>query len=957
MVVTPFSPKRALPADDGPAVAYVGDRYAFEEFQLWPTSRVLARNDAPVPLGARALDILVALVERAGQVVDKAELFARVWPNRFIEESNLRVHVAAVRKALGDGRSGTRFIASVPGRGYTFVAQVVRTPGRDGEADRQGASVTYGDYEGLPAALTRIFGRDEVVAEIADLLPRKRLVAITGTGGIGKTAVALAVAQRVANAYRDGVQIVDLAPLAHPALVAAHLASLLRLPALEKEPLQRILTHLQPRAQLIVLDNCEHVIDSVSDIAEAILARAPDVHLLGTSREPLRAAGEWVQRLTPLAVPPATPALNAAEAMRFAAVQLFVERLRAYDGSFALADSDACVIAEICARLDGLPLAIELAATRVPLFGLHGLAARLDDRFSILTKGRRTADPRHRTLAAMIDWSYEGLSDGERTVFRRLSVLRSPFTIEAADAIANDRPVDNFSMVDVLDDLLQKSLIVADSSSGVTRYRLLESLRLYAFTKLLANREAEHMRRRHAQYWYERSVGSGDNWIEVPKADWLIKHSTDIADLRAALDWAFAPQGDAALGIRIAAASAPMWFKMLLLPELRRYLEYAIALSEGMTEIDAAVRIRLHVALGHAIFHAIGPVPEVAKALSAGLGIAQRAGDLNSQLQFLWALYGHYSTAGEYEPMASAVAQVAEIHARHAEPIVAATYHRMAALSSHLLGDQEEALRHAEEALRYPAVQRHDGGFVYDHKTASSAHYCRALWMLGRPDQAAQVVGATIEHALRIDQPFAFGYFLVLGACPVAIWNGDLAAVRRYVALLLDEAIGVPLTIWRTEGEFYARVLAFLDAPESERSPAHVAQLLGKRLTLYQAERLSTFARQLLHPEPLAAALRGATNWCTAEILRKHGEILLASDSANGRSEAESLLLRSMDISRTQQALFWELRSATSLARLWRDSGRTAQAREILNRVYERFTEGLATRDLIEAKTLLDALH
>lgn len=955
MMVTP---ERPLVPDNDPAVAHVGDRYAFEKFELWPASRVLTHNNVPVQLGARALDILIALVERAGQVVDKTELFALVWPNRFIEESNLRVHIAAVRKALSDGRSGTRFIASVPGRGYTFVAEVVRTPRQDGKADRQEPSVTSLDHAGFPAALTRIFGRDDVVAEIAEQLPRKRLVTITGTGGIGKTAVALAVALRVANTYRDGVQIIDLAPLAHPALLAAHLASLLRLPALDEQgPLQKILAHLRPRAQLIVLDNCEHVIGAASEIAEAILAHAPDVHLLSTSREPLRAAGEWVQRLTSLAVPRSTPTLTAAEAMRFAAVQLFVERLRAWDGSFALADDDARVIAEICARLDGLPLAIELAATRVPLFGLRGLADRLDDRFSILTKGRRTAVPRHQTLSAMIDWSYEALSDGERTVWRRLSVLPGFFTIDAADAIANDRPADNFSMVDVLDDLLQKSLIVSDSSSGESRYRLLESLRLYAFSKLLENQEADSMRRRHAQYWYERSIGSGDNWIEVPKADWLAKHSSDIADLRAALDWAFAPGGDPVLGVRIAAAAAPVWFKLLLLPELRRYLEHAIALSEGMTDIEDAVRIRLNVALGHAIFHGIGPIPEVAKALSAAWSVAQRAGDLNSQLQTLWALYGHYSTYGDYEPMAAAVSQVAAILAKHPEPIVAATYHRMAALSMHLLGEQESARHHGEEALRYPAVQRHDGGFVYDHKTASSAHYCRALWMLGRSDEAAQVVGATLEHANRIEQPFAFGYFLVFGACPLAIWTGNLAPLRQYIDLLLDEAFGIPHTIWRTEGEFYARLLAFLDAPESERSPAYVAQLLGERLTPYQAERLSTFARQLLHPEPLAEALRGATNWCTAEILRKRGEILLASDRENGKSEAENLFLRSIDISQRQRALSWELRSANSLARLWHQSGRTAHARDILSRVYERFTEGFATRDLIEAKSLLASLH
>ncbi|MGA7859933.1 MAG: hypothetical protein WCA11_18490, partial [Terracidiphilus sp.] len=634
----------------------------------------------------------------------------------------------------------------------------------------------------------------------------------------------------------------------------------------ENEPLQKVLTYLRPRAQLIVLDNCEHVIAAVSEIAEAILAHAPEIHLLPTSREPLRAAGEWVQRLAPLAIPPSTPELNAAEAMHFAAVQLFVERLRAWDGSFELADGDARVIADICARLDGLPLAIELAATRVPLFGLPGLSDRLDDRFNILTKGRRTAVQRHQTLGAMIDWSYEGLSDSEKTVFRRLSVFRSSFTIEAADAIARDAPDDNFSMVDVLDDLLQKSLIVSDSTGGEPRYRLLESLRLYAFTKLLENQEVDQIKRRHARYWYERSIGSGDNWIEVPKADWLARHRSDIADLRAALDWAFAPGGDPALGVRIAAASAPVWFKMLLLPELRRYLEHAIAISDGMAEIDDAVRLRLNVALGHAIFHGIGPIPEVAKALSTAWTIAQRAGDLNAQLQTLWALYGHYSTYGDYGPMETAVAEVAAIFAKHPEPIVAATYNRMAALSLHLLGEQEKALGHAEEALRYPAVQRHDGGFVYDHKTASSAHYCRILWMLGCADRAMRVAASTIEHANRIEQPFAFGYFLVFGACPIAIWNGDLDALRGHVELLLDESFGVPLTIWRLEGEFYARVLTFLDVPENVRSADHVARLLGERLTPYQAERLSTFAPQVVHPQALAGALRGGTNWCSAEV-------------------------------------------------------------------------------------------
>jgi len=307
--------------------------------------------------------------------------------------------------------------------------------------------------------------------------------------------------------------------------------------------------------------------------------------------------------------------------------------------------------------------------------------------------------------------------------------------------------------------------------------------------------------------------------------------------------------------------------------------------------------------------------------------------------------------------MAVAVSDVAALLAQHPMPIVAATYHRMSALSLHLLGDQDAALPHAEEALRYPAIQRHDGGFVYDHETASSAHYCRILWMTGRAERANQVLTHTLEHVNRIDQVFAFGYFLVFGACPIAIWNGDLAGLQHYVDLLLDEAIGVPLTIWRTEGEFYARVLAILEMPESQRGWANVAQLFRQELTPYQAERLSTFAQHMLHPEPLAQALAGATNWCTAEILRRHGEALLTVDGANRLPEAEALFLKAIEISRKQNALVWELRNSLSLAKLWRETARTAQARDILIHACDRFPEGSTMPELVEAKAWLNALR
>jgi predicted ATPase/DNA-binding winged helix-turn-helix (wHTH) protein len=595
-------------ADGPPATTQRSGAILFGQFRLVPEARMLTRNGAPIQLGARALDILITLIERAGQLVSKAELIAAVWPTTFVEESNLRVNVAALRRALGDDGSEARFVVSVPGRGYMFIADGGGDPTLALSDDANGR-----DY--APVPLVRLVGRDDIADEIAGRLRVHRLVTIAGTGGMGKTVVALAIAHQLAGAFRDGVQVVDLGSLAGRVALDAHLASLLRLPAPTTYELQYIIAHLRTRHMLIVFDNCEHVIESVSEIVEVILKGAPEVHILATSREPLRATGEWVQRLGPLAVPPVSRALRAAEALEYPAVQLFMERVLACHECRELADADAAVVTEICTRLDGLPLAIELAAARVPLFGLRGLAERLDDRFSILTQGRRTALPRHQTLEAMIDWSYGTLSEEEQIVWCRLAVFRGAFTIAAAAAIGNDPLADQAGIIDILASLVEKSLLSVDARAGETRYRLLESLRFYALDKLSEHGEPQAARRRHAQYWYERCVESCYDWQKTPTAEWLSKKSNDVADIRAALEWAFTCAGDPILGIRLTAACAPLWFKMLLLPELQQYLEHAIQLAPGFTEIEETLVMRLHVALANSIFHTLGAVREVREAL------------------------------------------------------------------------------------------------------------------------------------------------------------------------------------------------------------------------------------------------------------------------------------------------------------------------------------------------------
>jgi predicted ATPase/DNA-binding winged helix-turn-helix (wHTH) protein len=929
----------------------------FGSFRLSPSTRLLTRNGTPVHLGDRALDILIALVERRGQVVSKKELFEIVWPKTFVEESNLRVNVAVLRKALGEGQPGARFITNIPGRGYAFIAEVQRSGVP--EADVAPSASSMGDgRSNLPAALNPIVGRDEIVARIAEELPGRRFITITGAGGIGKTAVALAVADRISGTYRDGVRLLDLATLTGASLVVAQLASLLRLPTADAQPLDSVVAHLRTRSLLLVFDNCEHVVDAASAIAEEILKRAAQVHILATSREPLRAAGENVQRLAPLASPPPAKTLTLQQALVFPAARLFVDRVLACDASLMITDDDAPAIAEICSRLDGLPLAIELAAGRASLFGIRGLADRLDDRFSILTKGLRTAVPRHQTLVALIDWSYQTLPADEKTVWRRLSVFNGIFTLEAATAIGSIEAADPLSVIDALDGLVEKSLVAVEVLASETRYRMLESLRLYAFGKLLENEEADCVRRSHAEYYYRCSFGSGDNWLETPTAQWLQSHSGDITEIRAAINWAFST-GDPVLAMKLISASAPFWFKLLLVPELRGLLEHALRLAPGISQIDEELLMRLHVALAHSIFHTLGPVHEVSRSLNSALAIADRRGDVDAQLQILWARLENFASKGYYADMTPSLERVRSIMIDRPELPVASLYNRLAALACHLLGEQSEALRHAELALDRAAVKQradHDNVFVYDHKTATSAHYSRILWITGRPDSAREVMRSAVQEALAIDQPFTRGFLLVMAAVPVSLWTGDLQGARGHVAALLDVASGIAFNVWRSTGMIYQQVLEFLESAGDAHSamPGQISS--DGSLTPFLMDSLATFSWELLNPRLAAASAHEGVHWCTAEILRARGKTLLAGATAQDRQAAQELFQRSIEISRAQKALSWELRSATSLARLWRAENRTAQAVDLLAGVYQRFTEGFATQDLIEAKALLDSL-
>ncbi|WEF33821.1 ATP-binding protein [Pseudoduganella chitinolytica] len=452
---------------------------AFGAFRLVPHERALYRGDAPVRLSGRAFDVLLALVERAGTVVAKDELIARVWPHTVVEEGNLRVHVGALRKALGSDQS---YVENVVGRGYCFVAPL-RSP-RIAQA--------------IPAAALarpRLVGRDALLDQLAAQLPAQCLLTIVGPGGMGKTVVALSLAARVAPAFDNAVHIVDLAAVTAPARLVEALARSLDVPGTPALP--DLLGRLHGRRALLVLDGCEHLVDAVADLAATILREAPRVHVLATSREPLRGGGEWVHRLAPLALPPAQVEEPAA-LLRYAAVQLFVERVGADGATLTLGRHNAAAVADICRRLDGIPLALELAAGRAAFFGVHELALRLSDCFAVLTRGRRTALPRHQTLRATLDWSYDMLAPEEQAVLRRLAVFSGAFTLAAAADVAHGAEVAPAAVAERVAALAAKSLVGIEADGAAVQYRLLGTTRSYALDKLRAAGEEDMAARRLA---------------------------------------------------------------------------------------------------------------------------------------------------------------------------------------------------------------------------------------------------------------------------------------------------------------------------------------------------------------------------------------------------------------------------------------------------------------------------
>ena len=946
-----------------------GDIIEFGRFRLRRRDRTLLADGVKLDLGARAIDVLLALIDAGETMLSKDELLSRVWPDAIVEENNLHVQVFALRRALGADRD---LIRTVPRHGYRFTGHVTAAA-RSASAAQVGPGPTVSSASNLPIQVGELIGREADLQQVVELQTTYRLLTLTGPGGIGKTSLALAAAWRLVDRYPDGVWLADLATLADPNLVLPAIAAVLDLRGLPSPLLpEHVAASLESRRLLLLLDTCEHLIEPVVRIAEALLHGAPYVQLLATSREPLRAEGECVYHVPALAVP-GDEITDTEAQLHHSAVRLFVARARLGGVRLQVDDDRARTISGICRRLDGIPLAIELAAARAVALGVRSVAAGLDDRFRLLTGGRRTALPRQQTLRATLDWSYELLSKAERAVLRRLAIFPGGFELEAAEAIVATTDGEGPDVLDSLANLVAKSLITRDGTNVPVRYRLLDTTLAYAREKLEESGEFAEVARRHAEYFQKLFERAETEWDARPTAEWIITYARHIDNVRASLNWAFSAGGDATVGVALTAAAVPLWFELSLVDECVGWIERGLAALDAVPgQVVERRTMQLNAALGWLQMYASAKVENSVAAWKVALRMAEKLGDTDYQLRALWALWADRMNHDEYReslPLASRFRGLAAEAGDTADRLVG---DRMTGFSLHFLGNQTGARECIERMLgRYvpPVSRSHTVQFHFDQRVTAHIMLARILWLQGFADQALRNVESNIEHAVSINHTLSLANALAQAACPVALLAGDFAAAEHYIEMLRRHTTMHALDVWHAQADCFDGELAIRRGnPDRGLSllRAAVAYLQRAGFVQYQTVFLLALARGLASAgEPAAgrAVVEDALvrceatgeSWCLAELQRVRGETLLLEEAPGCFEAAETAFLQSLSTARAQNVLSWELRSAMSLGRLWQRR-RRAGARDLLASVYARFSEGFGTADLIDAAALLDQL-
>jgi predicted ATPase/DNA-binding winged helix-turn-helix (wHTH) protein len=945
----------------GDLAARAPKSFAFGPFVLIPERQLLLKGEAPVRIGSRALDILTALVERPGELVNKRELMARAWPSTIVEEGNLKVNMAALRRVLGEGSGSAQYIATVIGRGYRFTAPVQSSE----SAGLALASTTAAAAsKSLPLETARIFGRANVIDAVRRDLEESRLVSIVGAGGIGKTTVAIAAAHAVARECADGAAFIDLATISDAQFIPAAIASALGLGVTGGDQLASIVHTLKSQQKILLFDNCEHLLPAVAAAVDRFVRQLDDVRILATSREPLGIRGERLHRLPGLECDP-RESPTADEARTFPAVELFATRASERAG-YRLTDTDTPAVAEICRRLDGNALAIELAATQAAAFPPAGILQMLDDSFRLLKLGPTLAPLRQQSLLATLDWSYSLLSEREATLLRDISVFAGIFSVEGATAVSNGSPTE---VLDTLAKLAAKSLLVMDASADQVTYRLLETTRAYCLERLRLSGEDQTVRRRHAEHVCAVFEQAASEWSQRPAREWGAAYGHVVDDLRAALAWVGRDEANRSLRIRLTVAGLLLWNHFSLIEECHVHVSRAVDELDAAGLAGTAFEMKFKLWLGGSTMITRGLRPEAMAALRRAGEIADQIGDTDYRHRCLMLIAAYELFTGEHEAGMRTIETFASVAAAD-DPSILPEGEVHLGIAELFLGRLQNAQRRLE-ALQQRDLRYFNGSYsvryMADIVVLLECALSQVLWLRGFPDAAARTAASAFERARPAHHHLSLNNALTY-SCPVFYWSGRYEECERYVALLAEHVARHGLVTRRPIASFYRAALAhaqddasfgtidglkqaieeFREVNYLVRMPYYLSVLADALANRGQLDEAETTIRT-----SLVIARAQNERWCLPEVLRVQASILTVQGKTD---EARSVLVEAMAIAQEIGALSWRLRTANDLAKLWCAQSRTNDARKMLLAVYNEFTEGFGTRDLVIAADLIASL-
>jgi predicted ATPase/DNA-binding winged helix-turn-helix (wHTH) protein len=933
-----------------------GRTYCFGDYRFHPDRQLLLRCNQPIPLGSRALDLLHALIRNAGTTLSKQELMQFAWPNTFVHDANLKVNIAGLRRALRSGATETPYIATVPGRGYRFVAplQILDPP-----TDKAAPAAARANTGKLPPALPLI-GREQAIAEVYDALSETRLLTIVGAAGVGKTSLAIALASRSADRFEDGVCYVDLSAIDDPQFIVPAIAFALGRDSNFVNTFDGLAAVLRGRSMMLVLDNCEHLSSGVASVADYLCHLLSSLSIVATSREHLRCRFELVYRLPPLLYPPEGNDADAAGAMSFSAVQLLVHRAQAQ--GYHLKEPDRPALAAISRRLNGIALAIELAASQLATRSAEALSTILESSFATLVSETDATPARHKTLMATLGWSYRLLSEHEARLLRYLSIFSGGFGLEDAVGAATHLQKGGDEIATWLENLASKSLLTASYREGRRWYRLLDTTRSFTSEQLRQAGELPAAMIGYSLYLLSRFEQAEAEWTWRTREDWAERYGPSGNDLRRAIDWSFGEGENAELGIRLTVAGITLWCEQSSFLENRARVQTALDAAKALPACDRSLEMRLIAVQGINLCQA-REFASAVELLEKGIGLANELGNIEYRARMSGLMAGAQFFMGRHSAALASLSQlraifdVADISS--VEPDI--RWHEL------MIGFCRGGISHAHDGLEklareYSTVSRRSqvSRFVIDRFVAIRTFRAVAAWVIGKPRLALETAEEAVGAATSLEHAVSSVFVLGLGAIPVALFSGLFDVAQEWVDLLCHNIALIQDEVWAPNARLYQAAIDHARGLPGalERMRGAIDEMIQSEMLVHAPIRLALLADGALLGDRLDIAetalaqafhysRQNGERWSDAELLRLRAMI---SWRRGDLLHAKRLVKEAIQVAERDCALSFQLRAAIGLAEFELQSGSDEGALGSLALLYRRFDDNFSSADLVRAR-------